>query len=248
MKEIDFFRTERKGYDPKTPSAAIKAYEEGILPIEHFIYMSTSLHPIDEWTYDVDSIDRIIAREDLTIQENLLLMKILETMVKSKDMELAVFAAESINLIEARYTEKIEKLKNERMTAKESGAVSGLARLYYELALLNEQRASIKTFYLKEAFFYAKELVTTRKIKKRDVELIIDILLALKLYDHALYVLDTINGKDEPFFILLKARVEFARKNYGGTHSLLMKLSPVEDQLDEDDKNLFLYWNIEDEK
>ena len=111
MEGFTYFKTVRESFIPKTPDAALKAMEAGLQPGEAFIYRGTSIKPLDDEPLDLDEIARVVEREDLDIQTNLLLMRIFEKLVKSQDAELALFAAESINAIENRYNSSIETLK-----------------------------------------------------------------------------------------------------------------------------------------
>jgi len=97
---------------PRT-RGALKAFEEGFAPIEAFIYKSTSSKPIDEQPYDLDEIERILSRPNLDFRTNVVLMEFLKNLIHHEDQELALFAAESINVIENRYNTRISSLKKE---------------------------------------------------------------------------------------------------------------------------------------
>ena len=108
---FDYLRERNIKFKPKTPRAAINAFAARILPIHAFVNMGTSVKPLDEEPYDLDNIERVLARENLDLQTNLLLMRLFERMVRNEDTEIALFAAESMNLIENRYNKNIEALK-----------------------------------------------------------------------------------------------------------------------------------------
>jgi hypothetical protein len=240
MSELDFFRSKPDYYLPITPQAAIRAYEEGILPIEQFIYMSTSLQPLDEKLIDISAIERVLARDDLGLAENLFLINIFDLMVNSKDSEYTVFAAESINLIEARYNSKIEFFKKEYERSKKPAGLAEIAELYYELGLLNENRFSIKEFYLKEAFTFLKDSVDVTAINKDDIKLFIKILLELGLNDFARDFLSTIDDIADPIIPVLRAKVEFSMHQYKDVHDIIKNIDP--DMLGEDEADLYTYW------
>jgi hypothetical protein len=241
MSEMDFFRSPPASYNPITPHAAMRAYEEGILPIEQFIYMSTSIQPLDERIVDIGAIERILSRDDLGARENLFLIDIFESMIKGKDAEYAVFAAESINLIEARYNQKIEALKERSSRSTNPEIASEIAHLYHELALINSKRKSIKAFYLREAVMHLRHFLELKYISRKDIILIIQILVELDLFDFAKDFLSAMNpdGTD-PYIPILKAEIEFATHNYEAVFSIVRNLDP--DSLGETEADLYTYW------
>jgi hypothetical protein len=241
MSEMDFFRMPSSDYNPITPHAAIRAYEEGIIPIEQFVYMSTSLQPLDEKTVDMSAIERVLSRDDLGIRENLFLVEIFETMVKSKDPEFAVFAAESINLIEARYNQKVEALKKEYESTHNPETASRIAHVYFELGLINNKRRSIKGFYLREAVVYLRDFFKLKYISREDIILIIKILLELELFDFARDFLVTMGPEDaDPVIPILRAEVEFETGHFTEAFDFINKVNP--DSLGEAEAELYTYW------
>jgi hypothetical protein len=240
MSELDFFRRPAPHYNPMTPHAALRAYEEGILPIEHFIHMSTSLHPLDEANFDISAIERVLARDDLGLDENLFLMNILELMVRSKDAEYAVFAAESINLIEARYNHRIERLKDIYVAGNDPDIAGEIARAYYELARINEKRKSIKLFYLKEGLLYLKDIIKAKAIKREEIVLLIRILLDLELYQYARDFLKTLDNSTDPIVPILRAEVDFSVRDWESAFEKVRALDP--DTLGEYEVDLYTYW------
>ena len=236
-------------FKPKTPFAALKAYEEGILPLDYFVNMSTSLHPIDELTYDVDTIERILSREDLSLNDNLLLMRIFEELVKNNDPEIALYAAESINLIESRYNNKIESLKTDIEESQRPSMMITLSRLYFELAMLNMKNSSIHEFYLKEAFFWLRSISRVNNVHRKDIVLLTDVLIALGFLDYAKQVLDELAGDEkDSFFILLKAKVEFESGHYIEVKRHVIELKDYLDELNEEGANIYSYWMCGDEE
>ncbi len=241
MSEMDFFRTQQRSYNPITPHAALKAYEEGILLIEQFIYMSTSIQPLDEKLVDISAIERVLARDDLGLRENIFLVEVFETMVMSKDAEHAVFAAESINLIEARYNQKIDMLRETYGESQDTETASRIAHLYYELGLLNHRRTSIKAFYLRESVTYLRVFIQTPFFPKKDITLMVRILIELDLFDVARDFLKTVNsGGNDHHIAVLKAEIEFAMHNYEEAFRIIKKFNP--DNLGEAEADLYTYW------
>jgi hypothetical protein len=247
MSEMNFFRSPQRSYNPITPHAALKAYEEGILPIEQFIYMSTSVQPLDEKIVDIGAIERILARDDLELRENLFLVEVFESMVMSKDAEHAVFAAESINLIEARYNQKIESSKEQYEKSPDTATASRIAHLYFELGCINGKRKSIKAFYLREAVSYLRIYLNTNFFPREDVSLIVKILLDLDLFDVAKDFLTIIDPEQTDHHIaVFRAEIEFAMHNYDSTIKIVKRFNP--DALGESEADLYTYWLSTNEK
>lgn len=240
MSELDFFRRPSPSYVPVTPHAALRAFEEGILPIEHFIHMSTSLHPLDEANCDIGSIERVLARDDLGLDENLFLMDIFERMTRSRDAEQAVFAAESINLIEARYNQRIERLKDMYYQTNDPDTAGEIARAFYDLARLNDSRPSIKTFYLKEGLIYLKDIIKAKAVRREEIELIVRIMLELELYQFARNFLATLDNTTDPIVPILRAEVDFSVRDWDSAFEKVRSLDP--DTLGENEVDLYTYW------
>jgi hypothetical protein len=248
MSEMDFFRKPPASYVPITPHAALRAYEEGILPVEQFIYMSTSVQPLDEKQVDISAIERVLARDDLDVQDNLFLIEIFESMIRSKDPEYAVFAAESINLIEARYHQKITILKENAALETNPEIASRIARLYFELGLINEKRTSIKAFYLRESVSHLKGFLDLKYISRDDFILLARILIELGLFELAADVIAAMGNELEghPYIPFLKAEIAFARHDYDEVFETIKNIHP--DSLDEIEADLYTYWLSPHEK
>jgi len=212
MFNFDYIKTNTIGFKPKTPSAALKGIEENLFPVENFIYLGTSVKPINEKPYDIDTLERVLARRDLDIKTYIILNRIFEELTKSSDQETALFAAEGINLIENRYNTRIENLKEKLENGENHETLLMLAKTYYEFALLNERKAEIKSFYLRESFEYIKKIISKKKYRKKDILLLVRILIELKMYDQAFNILNRVKNETEPMILFLKAEVEFHRR------------------------------------
>jgi hypothetical protein len=240
---FDYFRNNLRGFRPKTPATALRAFETQILPIEAFLNQGTSAKPLDEEPFDLDEIERVLAREDLDLQTNLLLKGIFERMVKSEDAETALFAAESINLLENRYNKRIEALKKQLFGHQEDEkTLSDLANAYYEFAQLYEEVGTIKSFYLKESFSYLKIISKQQNLDRKNIELIVKVLVQLALYEQALSVLKRYGEESVPLFLLLEAEIEFNRRNFDRVFALCRRLLQHRDQLTEDQSLVIQYW------
>ncbi|RLD30260.1 MAG: hypothetical protein DRI73_10530, partial [Bacteroidetes bacterium] len=185
MDDYDYFRAKKDRFQPKTPIAALKAYKAGFLPISVFTYKSGSTKPLDEKPYDIEGIERLLSRENLGLETNIVLIEIFEDLIFSEDQEIALFAAESINIIENRYNSKIEKLKLNSEKIESTKVSSKLGRLFFELAMLNNERDSIKKFFLRESYQYFSDIRKSRKLSPEELNTLIRILIELKLYKNA---------------------------------------------------------------
>ena len=242
MSGFDYIKNVSQGFRPKTPSAALKAVEENMFPIEAFIYLGTSVKPINEKPYDLDALERILARRDLDIKTYIILNRIFSELTRSSDQETALLAAESINLIENRYNTRIEELKTKLKTGENDAVYLELAEAYYEFALLNEGKLEIKKFYLKESFEYLKKTIQDKQYRKKNIFLLIRILIELKMYDQAFVILNKVKNKSEPMILFLKAEVEFHRRNLSEVFQYCIELTEYADKLGESMRSVLPFW------
>jgi hypothetical protein len=175
----------KKLFVPRTPSAALQAAIEGILPIEAFIYKSTSLNPIMKKPYNLDDIEWLISRKDRDLQTNLLLKEVLIEISQYEDKEVALFAAESLNAMEKEYNNRLVVLKEKIAENPDRENQAGAAEIYYHLALLNKEEVTLCHFYLREAYLLLVGLVNTNQALGKDKNLLIRILIHLGLYKQA---------------------------------------------------------------
>jgi len=263
---FDFFRSRSAGYAPRTPAGALKAIGAGLLPAEHFVYASTSVKPLDEEPYDLDSIERMLSRKDLGIETSTQLKSILEKLIGTDDQETALFGAEGINALEGRYVSRIEALKGTLSKADAgSGEAAGngvfaarraalrdLTRQYFELATLHGRASSIRAFYLREAFtsirgaFAAsggeREERGKARVSRMDLVLMVDILVALGLHDQAARLLEQVRAGEDPLVLLLAARVAFHRGQYAKVAGFCRRLVPLVRKLGEKDRRIVSFW------
>ncbi len=246
MFKFDYFRLRERQIDPKTPASAIRAFEADILPIEVFIYKATSIKPLDEEPYDIPGIERVLAKTNLEIKTNLLIMGILKKLIKNEEPEIALFAAESINLIEDRYNKKIEKAKKQLETESKLKDLLNISNLYYELSLLNSEATAIRNFYLKEAYSYIKNIELNEDTKFNVYKLYISILCDLKLYDQAIFMLDNSTSKEmeenKYQHFLLELDILFKKKDFHNIFEISSELKKYEDKLTESEKQIVSYW------
>jgi hypothetical protein len=245
---FDFFRSRPAGYAPRTPAGALKAIGAGLLPTEHFVYASTSVKPLDEEPFDLDSIERMLARGDLGIETTQQLKSILEKLIGTGDQETALFGAEGINALEGRYVNRIEALKKSiaksgpGIAAPRTAALRELARQYFELAALHGKASSIRAFYLREAFISVRAAHEKGRIPRSDLVLMVDILVALGLHDQAARLLEQIRAEEDPLVLMLGARVAFHRGQYGKVAGFCRKLSRLARGLGERERRIVSFW------
>lgn len=216
MNGYDYVRSMNQYYRPRTPTAAMRAMETGLLPPEAFIYRATAVHTLME-NPDPTEIERVLARPDNDLDTNLLLVRILERLLNSTDSETALFAAESINAIENRYNKRIESLRRELDQTGNERLHSDIACSFYELGIINRSRPAITRFYLAEAHSHIRELRSSGiRLRKTDALLLIDILVELKLYDQAAESVKIFRKQrpKDPDYAFAAARVAY----YTGTY------------------------------
>jgi hypothetical protein len=240
MLDFDFFRSSAEAYRPRTANAALRAAEANLLPIEACVYLGTSIKPLDEEPVDLDSIEQVLSRQRLDLDTNLLLMRVLTRLLRNPDAEVALFAAESINMIETRYTKRIEELKSALADKKEDRVLRSLAQEYYELAQIHP--GSIRNFYLREAFGYIKTLNKLKRLAKADVVLTVRILLALDLTEQARRIVDKLSDRSDLAYLRLEMEVAFKRKDITAVQGLCDRLKPDWERLDEESKAFLEYW------
>lgn len=241
MEEFDFFRGTHNYYYPKTPAAALKAYETGFNPIEMYIFKSGSTRPLNEEPFDVDGIERLLARKNLDLHANRVLISIFEKLIYSNNQELALFAAESINIIENRYNKTVEALKKTHQDQKEE-VDADLGTVFFELAMINGSRKSIKKFYFKESYECFTRLRRKRKLLKKELKTVIHILLELELYKNALGILEKECAAKDADYLFLKTEIVFAMGDYSAVFALCRELLEKGDELSPDKRNLVSYW------
>ncbi len=215
MDGFDYIRNAYKYFIPKTPSAALQAVSSGILPEEAFIYKSSSIKPLYEEPFDLDEIERVLAKKNLDLETILLLMSILQQLINDKDSETALFAAESINIIENRYNKKIESLKKKIRKRENPRILREIAIQFYELALINRESGEIMEFYLKESYSCFQKIQNFKTLTINDVKTLVHILLELNKTNKARKLLDRAEQFNKSVeLILLRVETEFKAKNY----------------------------------
>ncbi|MBN2554068.1 MAG: hypothetical protein JXB06_14925 [Spirochaetales bacterium] len=240
MLDFDYFHHGPDAYQPATANAAMRAAEARLLPLEACVYLGTSLKPLDEEPVDLAAIERVLSRPNLDLDTNLLLIRILTRLLRNPDAEVALFAAESINVIETRYTKRIETLKAALKQRTDKEALRRLARQYYELARIHP--GSIRNFYLREAFGYIKKLNKLKRLGRQEVVLLVRILLTLGLTGQAERIVAQLTDREDIACLRLEMEVAFKRKDVTAIQQLADRLQARGVQLDEQSGDFMAYW------
>jgi len=240
MLNFDYFRREPIDYQPKTAHAAMRAVEARLLPMEACVYQGTSTKPLNEEPIDLDDFDRILSRPNLDLKTNLLLVGTLTRLLGDADAEVALFAAESINTIENRYTSRIENLKQQLKRESSADVLRSLAQQYFELAQIHP--GSIRNFYLRESFSFIKQLNKMKRMGQQDLILTVHVLLALGLADQAQKIITRLPNRENLTYLRLEMEVAFKRKDITTVQKLCDRIREKPGQLDEDSRAFLAYW------
>jgi len=206
---------------PKTPAQALAALGEGLVDEGVFIWKAVNIHPVFEEPWDLNEVERLLAKSDLDLESTLLLMTIFERLIRRSDKEQALFAAESINSIERRRMGKIQSI---RKLDKPSGEqVLRLVVELHELGLTCFARPVLKKFYLQEALseltaFLAANPDLEALLACEFMILEIGILIDLPDLDRAEMRLRdaSIAYPDNSSLHLLSGKIRFERRDYRG--------------------------------
>jgi len=224
---------------PKTQAQALMALSEGIIHESFYMYKAVNVHPVFEEPWDLDEIERLLAKPDLDVETTILLMTIFQRLIKQEDKELALFAAESINAVEQRRMRKIQGLKkrlDESKQAKEAGRdeagndkadndnkpsqapsiARDLAREYRDLGRVCFAQPVLKVFYIEEALSILRKQESTRAPDDRDLELQVELLLELGRNDEACMLVSVLAGEypENAAYRFLAAKTAYARREF----------------------------------
>jgi hypothetical protein len=183
MKNFRELMTSSTGFVPRTQAQALQGFAEGVLGPEYYMYRAVNIHPILEEPWDTNEIDRLLAKPDLDEDTAIVLMTVFERMVRGSDKELALFAAESINVLERRFLSRIQRFRKQVALKQQPGntgesdlgtikALRGIIDSYRSLAKLCFRRPELKRFYLEEA----------RRCHEENARLLVDPELDLAIY------------------------------------------------------------------
>lgn len=240
MRARDFLEKMRSPYRPRTPNAALRAAELELLPPEVYTYIASSVIPLHAENVSLEELDRILGQRNRNLETNLFLGEIFEKLLESPDAEIALFAAESLSLIEYSYTKRIEDLRVELEETHDPDLLRESARLYYELALLNQKKKAIRTFYLREAFGVMRSLGALVVLEKEDIRQMVRLVMALGLFYQAREFLK--HYPDDPEMRFLEAEAEFSAGNFSSVFCLCRIMEDQSQFVTTEERNLARFW------
>jgi hypothetical protein len=246
---FDFFRRHirKDAYLPMTQRGLRKAFAGGIIGIEFYLVMATSLRPLADEAQNVDEIAMLLSQQKLTRNPNQHSVKILRNLIKDPNPEIALYAAEGINSIENAFIEKIQKIRErirEGGKAKEKEYIQYyiLGLLFLEFSKLLQDQKLIQRFYLKEAISALKSANNLRKTSKRILETAGDAYILLEQNEKALNIFTHLfsrDGKNRKLLMKL-AECYYNKKDYLNVKTLA-SLAAKSSKESDDLSNLIIY-------
>ena len=214
---------------PKTQAQALMALSEGIIHESFYMYKAVNVHPVFEEPWDLDEIERLLAKPDLDVETTILLMTIFQRLIKQEDKELALFAAESINAVEQRRMRKIQVLRKKLEEARQAREENkfgcedklppiarALASEYRNLGRICFAQPVLRIFYIEEALSVLKRQELTCSPDDQDLELLVELLLDLGRNDEACILVGTLTGEypENKAYRFLAAKTAYARRQF----------------------------------
>ncbi|MBN1241303.1 MAG: hypothetical protein JXA15_01200 [Spirochaetales bacterium] len=151
MGTLEAIRSIRAGFVPRTQAQAFQALKRGLVDEAVCVWRSVNVRPILEEPWDLDEIERLLAKEDLDESTVLALVRIFDALSRGSDKEAALFAAESLNALELRHERRVQRLRKTRRSDPSPRATLALAQAYRALSLACRSRPVLARFYLGEA-------------------------------------------------------------------------------------------------
>lgn len=234
MNIYNFFANKENLFAPKTPNSALKAVTTGALPKEYFIYISNFLYsPFEtpgklktlseeQEIKRLSELERILAKEELDLDVEVLLIYTLEKLGKHSNAEIALFAAESINSIENKYNKEIYNLKLLLEKNFDIEYIKKLILLYYQYGYINRSKEDIRSFYYNEALNYFNILDEVQYINKNLLVIKIKLLNQLKRFEESRNLLK--EYKDilpVDFRLLLSIEIEYEDRNFDKIYNIV---------------------------
>ncbi len=232
-KGFEYVKTRHMYYEPKTPFAALRAAEEGLLPPEAFIYKAAAIEPIFDHPDNLEEIERILGQKGRDLETNLLLVNLLNKLIKNPDKEIALFAAESINAIENDYSQAVENLKENQYRKR--------AELYSEMAELNKAVTDLWNFYLREAFTSYRQLDKAEGLNPVDHLNMSRILIKLNLLSQAKNIIrdNNIKGIDAGFIL---AEIAYRQRNFNELYRIMNEFKKLRSRMDSNQTLIIDFW------
>ena len=151
MDTLATIRSLRSGFVPRTQAQAFAALKRGLVEEAVCVWRSVNVRPILEEPWDLDEIERLLARENLDEATVLALVRIFDKLSRAPDKEAALFAAESLNALELRHERRVQRLRKALKALPSAATALRLAEAYRALSLACGSRPVLARFYLGEA-------------------------------------------------------------------------------------------------
>ncbi len=207
---FDRFRKPRSRPPARTPEAALLGLLDGAAGPEDLYEAVGRVRPLVSRPQDPADLDRALARWSPDHGPGAL-GEAFRGLLGSPDQETALHAAESLSVMEVRYSTQIERSRAE-------GNRSRRAFLYAGLADLAGRDGALRIFYLKEAFAALQELSADKALKKDDILLAARIQVSLGRSPAAARLVEKALGSLPGDTTLLEvlADLRFRARDYAG--------------------------------
>ncbi len=244
---FDFYRVgqDPDQYVPKTQRGLRKAFSEGLIGIEFFIEMATSLRPLSDEAQDIDEITRLFSQQKLSARPSLQSVQILRNMIKDVNPEIALYAAEGLNSIEKSFMTKIDKIK--LMISKDKGnrfrQYYQLGKLYFQFALLQKGQKLIQRFYLNESLNYLRKANSIKKNNIKVAKLYGEVFIQLEKFKPAIKIYEHLADYGSGIEAILKvAQCYYSIGEYDKVYSILEKIAHSTEHLNETTELIVYQW------
>jgi hypothetical protein len=242
---FDYFRSAAGPRARPDTAEAMRALEEGSIPVAAFVHFGTSVLPLEEGSLSPEELTRRLIHERPDRRATVSLLQALRRLRRSPDRELARKAAGSIGLVQSRYAREIEALKRKLVRqgqgqGRETLYLRALARRCYELAQL--QAPPARNLHLRDSYGYLKRLARLRRLTRGELTLLVELLLQLRLPGQALELLRRPGRKADPFYLVLQARAELQRRDLPRLQQLCLRLAELEGSGAEPTTSFLAYW------
>ncbi|MBP7094629.1 MAG: hypothetical protein KBC36_00930 [Spirochaetia bacterium] len=239
MDTLATIRSLRSGFVPRTQAQAFAALKRGLVEEAVCVWRSVNVRPILEEPWDLDEIERLLAREQLDEATVLALVRIFDRLSRGPDKEAALFAAESLNALELRYERRVQRLRKGLKARPSAQATLQLAEAYRALSLACGSRPVLARFYLGEALA-ALDGGKSGGMSERDRRSIAvaasGLLVELGNPEGALERLASPLARtpSDPALRLAEARARFAARDFPAVARVLEEAEPIPGDPDSD--------------
>jgi tetratricopeptide (TPR) repeat protein len=247
---FDFFRetVSKDRYMPKTQRGLRKAFSEGLIGIEFYIEMATSLRPLDDEAQDLDEITRLFSQQKLSLRPTPHSVSILRNMIKDPNPEIALYAAEGLNTIENSYIQKIQKLKEKLKKGEgvEEVLLYNLGILYLRFVKLLEGQKLIQSFYLRESLTNLEKANKINSSNPRILKPIGEVYMMLGEFNKALRIFRFLFSENENDMesLMMIARCYFSTGDFDKIREIFSKYGGKLQGLDDTSEMIVYQWIV----